>query len=580
MKKFLWVLATLILIAVGWYVYSQRGAPGDTDAEAAALLSYVPADAAYVVAPLQTMPPQMVADLLKQAEPALKVWASMVADMRKALTEQDNQGSRQLLVLFDVLGDEFRGKSMVEGVEHTGVGRSGLSAIYAIDLVPVMRVKLDDSAKMVALIERVNDEGGLELERRNFAGNPLWRLSALELDGAALRPVVAIAEDYLVITVVPADTSDEVMRSMIGLDKPALSLAQSGELATRAASLGLLPYSVGYIDTGKLLTKLTRADGPVAPAFLAALGQSKPSLDPTCLGEIDGLAKRFPGMSFGYSKLDAKGSIVRMLFEFDAETSAELIKLRAPMPGGPMPGDTAIFDFGFAVSLKELPGVVERLTGRVTKEPFACTELAPLNAMTDEVVKAFKNPAVFAAAPMVSGLRVVLDDLSFGPDGSTPSGSGTILLGSDNPQSLIGMVKGVVPLLGELQIPTDGSAVLLPEMPGLPGAMPPMKLAQTDKMLGIAIGDIDDAQLKSRLTLDPSYQPAIRYGFSGRMFTVLADGLDQVANTMLEGEEQSKMLAQGKLMRDIYPGLFDHSEVVMEFTERGVEIRQDTRMVQ
>lgn len=584
MNKLLGALALVLVLAAGWWLYTQRGAdtPGlpmavETDASAASLLEFIPAESAYVAAPLQALPEDLARSLLAQAEPILAALPSLLSDWRTALDESaDQDAAQQMRGVLDALEAEFKGKSLEQSIAHVGMAPNGLVALYAIDLVPVARVRLDSAQRMREFFERMQTAAGSPLQRSEFEGHSLWTLPAEQLAEAPLKPLIALVDQDLVISMVPVADAGPLTRRMLGLDKPANSLAASGELARRATELGFLPYIVGYLDNARLLSQASKPSGETARGFLEALKQSPPELAEICHTELAQVAGNFPGASFGYTRLDGDGNVARMVWHVEETIAGELLKLRAAMPGGPEVGEDALFAFGVALSLKELPGVVGRLAARISAAPYACKELAFLNQAATDAGKGINNPAVFAAGPMAFGLQLVIDDFSLSADGQTPNGSGMLLLGSDNPQSLIGMAKGFVPQLAQLQVPTDGKAVALPTMPGSPPGLPPTFIAQSEKVLAISIGEPEEARLAKRLRLDPAWQPVISSSASGRVYEVIGRAIETAIADMPDNAEKRELSAQARIMIETQSRLFSRSDFVLEFSQRGIELEQAT----
>ncbi|MCK7595036.1 hypothetical protein [Pseudomarimonas salicorniae] len=577
MNKLLWALALVALAVVGWLLFnrSQDAAlSGLTSVSPAAseMLEFIPADTPYALAALQPVPDEVADAMWAQAESSMAMWPQMAGELREKLAESADPGDASMLKLLDALEAEFKGKTLRESAGHIGLPSAGFGAIYGIGPLPVMRVRLADPAKLEALIGRIQASAGLDLAQKQLGEARYWTLPDSPEAPPAL-PLLAVIGDQMVLTVHPLAGGEALLRQLLGLDKPALSQAAEGELVRRAGELGFLPYAVGYVDNLQLLRQLTDADQSPNAALWQAMQKPVPQLDETCRLEFEGLARTLPGASFGISRLDATGNAMRSVFHLSPEISTELLKLRAPMPGGDPSGDEAIASFGLALSLQALPGVVSRLAARVTDAPYACADLQSLNSMAAEAGKQINNPAVFAAAPMVYGLMASLDRFEIASGDAAPAVEGTLVLGSDNPASLIGMAKGFVPQLAQLEVPADGTPVKLPEIPGSPPGTPELMVAQSERLLGFATAPMAD-RLKDRLVLDPDYQPLLAAQVRPRLYELIADAMEQAMAAMPEGREKEQMQLQVRLMRESYAKGFSQSTFTLEFTERGVEMVQ------
>lgn len=577
MNKLLAALALILLAVAGWFLFGRQDGPWLTggavkvSAEGSALLDYIPADTPYVLAGLQPVPEAVAEAMWAQAEASVAVWPQLLTGMRSDLAREGSEGAEATLKLLDALEAEFRGKSLPDVIDHLGLPRTGVGAVYGIGPLPVARIALTDATRIEGLIERLQAAGGFELERRELGAARYWTLPA-DAMAPPLRPLLALIDNQLVISLHPAEGSDALLRQLLGLDKPAQSQADSGDLAQRATELGFLPYAVGFVDSLRLFDQLTDPDHPSTTVLRAALKAPLPELDATCRSELRAMAARFPGLSIGLTRFDADGNTVRSIFHTDADIAAELLKLRAPMPGGDFAQDEALLSLGMALSLKELPGVVSRLAARVTEAPYACAELAPLNAAAAEAGKGINNPAVFAAAPVLNGLRLSIDRLSLPQGPLAPDASGSLLIGSDNPASLIGLARSFVPELASLQVPADGTPVPLPALPNAPPDLPAIEVAMSGDVLGLATAD-SAASLGQRLRRDAGYQPLFAGQVRPALYELIADFMEFSANG-LAGSEREQMLLQARLMRETYARTFTQSVFSVEFSERGVEMVQ------
>jgi hypothetical protein len=496
----------------------------------------------------------------------------MLQDLRGKFSEDDGEGAKTALKVLDALEAEFRGKTLRQSAEHLGLPGVGVGAVYGIGPLPVARVQLADPARLDAFIDRLQNAAGFELVKQQIAGAHYWTLP-VSAGAPPMLPLLAVVGDHLLLAVQPKAGGEPLLRQLLGLDKPARSQADGGEFARRAGELGFLPYAVGYVDSLRLFQQAIDPARPASASLWQALDKSVPQLDETCRREIEDIVGQFPGISLGMSRFDAQGNSVRSVLHIAPEIAAELVKLRAPMPGGDPASDDAIASFGVAFSLQALPGVVSRLAARITEAPYACDDLAPLNAAAAEAAKGINNPAVFAAAPMVFGLAASLDRFDYTPDSTAPQAEGTLLLGGDNPQSLVGMAKGLVPQLAQLEVPNDGTPVKLPALPGSPPGTPELMVAQSDRLLGLATVE-SAGKLSSRLKLDPEYQPLLAARVRPRMYQLIADAMQRIAVEMPDSADKEQIQLQIRLMRESYAKAFSQATFSIEFSERGLEVVQ------
>jgi len=476
--------AVVVVVALSggaaWWLLG-RGPGGGGEA---APLSYVPAASPYVFANLEPLPQPVIDKAMQQSAELSALYKDIFATLRDGLAKSEKPEDQRALALFDALIAEVDGKTPQQVIDAVGLDIRGRSAIYGIGVVPVLRMEVADPERFRAFIGRMEKAAGTPLTTAKLETVDYWTLRP---EAAPLMGIAALIGKHFVLTLAPANAEPAVLRTLLGLDKPATSVLDSGDLTALNTEYGYLPYFSGYVDSRKLLAAITTRSA-VDQAFLTAVGAEPPKIDEVCKKELGEMAAAWPRMSVGYEVFEPTRNVSRFVVETRPDIATELMKLRAPMPGLGKHSESALMNFGLSLKLSALPGVVGGFAGKVASAPWQCSELAPLNAAFGEAAKNINNPAVFAAAPVFSGVHVLLNtfDMDFAA-GSEPSGTGVLLIGSDNPTSLIGMAKGFVPQLAELDIPTDGSVVALPALPGVPPALQG-HVASSDKVIGIGIG--------------------------------------------------------------------------------------------
>lgn len=570
MKKLGVVVLLAAMGAAAWWFLGRGPAGGGGDA---APLSYVPADSPYVFANLEPLPQPVIDKAMQQSAQLSGMYKDIFATVREGLAKSDKPEDQRVLALFDALIAEFDSKTPQQVIDAIGLDIRGRSAIYGIGVLPVLRMEVADPERFRAFIGRMEKAAGTPLGTAKLETLDYWTMRP---DAAPLMGVAALIGKHFVLTLAPADAEPAVLRTLLGLDKPAKSVLDSGDLTALNTEYGYLPYFSGYVDSRKLLAAIT-ANSAVDQAFLTAVGAEQPKIDEVCLKELGEMAAAWPRLSVGYEVFEPTRNVSRFVVEARPDIATELMKLRAPMPGLGKHSESSLMNFGLSFKLSALPGVVGGFAGKVTSAPWQCSELAPLNKAFEEAAKNINNPAVFAAAPVFSGVHVVLNtfDMDFAA-GSEPTGTGVLLIGSDNPASLIGMAKGFVPQLATLDIPADGSVIALPALPGMPPALQG-HVASSDKVIGIGIGgDEVKSALPQLLTADPAQQPLFVMGLSSAIYVKFADAMAAEAAKSAEASpEAAEMLKQqAELMRNVYTTLFSRVDSRIELSEKGIELRQ------
>ena len=568
------LLLVAVLAAGGWFLFGRDGklatalpgATGDADAP----LAYVPADTPYLIANLDSLPKDKLEVWLQQSDAMTQMWRTQfdMALAKLASEEPENPGTRWL----KALDAEFRGKTVMQSIEMLGIDLQGRSAIYGIGLVPVARMALGDPEAFRSFVARVETAAGEKIPTARVDDIDYWQFTDAD---APLRGILALQGRHLVMTLAPAN-DDGALRTLLGVDKPAASLRDGGELPELNARYGYTPYATGYVDTARVVALLTAAPTPLETAFLGALDVTKPDVDAVCQAEYAALAQAVPRLVFGYTELEPKRSVGVSHLELREDIAKDLMTLRAPMPGLAA-AEGSLFNFGLSLKLAQLPALASKWAGAVQSAPWQCASLQELNTAFAEGSTQLNNPAVFAAAPVFEGVHAIATRFAMPQPGQEPDFAGKLLIGSPNPAALIGMAQSFAPQLASLQLKPDGEVKAVRPMPGMPTTMP-AHVAMTDKLLGIAVGAGEEATLVQAMGINPAQQPLLVVGYSGAAF---AQFFEQMQSTMEAAEEdeakREEMRRSVEMMRKMY-AMIRRIEMRVEFDETGVVIHQSADM--
>ena len=472
------------------------------------------------------------------------------------------------LKLIDAIKSEVAGKDAQGLMDLLGVSPQTHFAVYGIGLVPVLRLELAKPDNLRATIARIEGKTGIKLTTGKVGTLDYWVVEGNKGD-SPLRGVFAISGKQLVATIAPLKAADADMRTLFGLDKPAKSLAQSGDLTTVNKRLGYLSYGSGYFDSVRLMTVLKAPPSPLETAFLSAMGEKKPSIDPVCAGEYDAIAATWPRASIGYTNLSAKHMALRGVLETKPEIAKDLMGLRAPMPGMAL-AQNALFDFGFSANLAGLPALATKYADATAKTPWKCPQLANLNESFEKSKTQLTNPMVAGYAPIFHGFHAIVDQLTLKDGQSMPDIAAVIAIGSDNPASLLGMAGAIAPDIAKLGLKPDGVPKVLPPIPGSPLTQP-MQAAMLEKVLGVSIGAGEEAKLGDAMKSDIAQQPLFAGGGKGDVYRLIAQFERKAAAALTDPAAKQSMEQQAKMM-DMYADWFKRFDLRVELTETGIEL--------
>ena len=252
-------------------------------------LAFAPAATPYVFANLKPLPKPVLESWLALAAPYNQVQGEMLAALRADLGALPPV-VQALVPLLEVT----QGKLSYAGFEEMGLRPEGLSALYGIGLVPVLRMELGDADKFRKLVADYEHKRGAALPVEKIEKQDYWRLASPEPETPAL--ILAIVEQHLVVTV-DIGSKGPSLAELLGLRRPERSVLDSGELAELNDAYDFTPYGTFLLDNRRLAGALSGKDAQTAAALLPS---------PACQAELAGLAEAVPRTLAGYEQLEAK----------------------------------------------------------------------------------------------------------------------------------------------------------------------------------------------------------------------------------------------------------------------------------
>jgi hypothetical protein len=335
-------------------------------------------------------------------------------------------------------------------------------------------------------------------------------------------------------------------------------------------------YGSGYFDSAKLVAVLKAPATPLENSFLAAMGEKeKPKVDATCAKEYDALAAAWPGANFGVNELNPQHVAVRGVLQTRADIAKDLMTLRAAMPGMDAAKDS-FFHFGVSLDLTKLPELATKYADATASSPWQCPQLTGLNKTMEQSKTNANNPMVIGYAPKFHGLHAIVDKLELKDDSPMPDIAGVLVIGSNDPNSLLAMAGSFMPDIAKVGLKFDGAPKALPSLPGLPPNTP-VFAAMTDKLLAISIGAGEDAKLAAAMKLDDTQQPLLAAGARSDIYHLIAKQMRKTAQTQQDPQTQAMMERQAKSM-DMEADWFKRAELRIETTEQGIELHESIDM--
>ncbi len=538
----------------------------------ATILSYVPADSPYVFAAPAPMPDAVRDKLGASNKEVLQSYRTIVAS---ALDQQvgDVEGVPQ-----DPEQRE-RIKAVVEGLvdmveedgtmPEAGIDRDSTGAIYGVGLLPVLRVSLSDDALFDAAFSKLEEDAGQKMEVASVEDVP-YRY----LDFEQARLIVATNADQLVVSVVPTELSQDHLKSVLGIDLPARSIAQSGYLDTLAEKYGYQSYGVGFVDFERIVATFLDNPSGVDAELMALMDYDASSLTDVCRAEIRSVAAIGPRLVTGYTDVSTDNLKSNTVLELRSDIAAGLASLTAPVPGLGSARD-GLLSFGMSFSIPALREFYSARLEALEADPYECELFADMQrdlAAGRDKLNQPVPPVVYS----LTGFLAVIDNIS-GLDiksGQPPTDIDmSFLVATNNAQSLVAMGAMFSPEIATLNLQPDGKPVKLPLPPVATGTIDSAYVAMTDEALAISVGNGGESRLESMLAAAPSVpSPFLSMDIdAARYYSFLGEAM-ALGDDEGDSDEGAEIVQATSDMMKSFGDVFSRIAVDIQFTERGIEI--------
>ena len=181
-------------------------------------------------------------------------------------------------------------------------------------------------------------------------GQTYWRLGKAD---EKLAGIMAVREGDLVLSIIPKDASEDLIKRLLGVTLPDASLAAAGTIEALNQQYGYQPYGSGFVDVVRVTQALIGEKTGIEAEFMRALGAEDPKLSEVCKTEFLSIAQNFPRMVAGYHEMTASSMRMDLLLQVKPELAKPLSELVAPVPGLGA-SSQALVDFGFSINMQKL----------------------------------------------------------------------------------------------------------------------------------------------------------------------------------------------------------------------------------
>ncbi|MGH8041210.1 MAG: hypothetical protein ACREPN_04100, partial [Rudaea sp.] len=516
---------------------------------------------------LEPMPAAVTTQWSKHMQEYLPVLATNYERMLDTLAStKTSPDDARFIKIARVLVNELKTHANWDKLRAIGFKPAARVVFYGVGLAPVLRVELGDAAAFKAEVARIEQQTGEKLTVAKTGNQEYWQVGS---DKA--MAIVAVEGSHLVVTFAPANANDTLKQTLLGMTRPAQSLADAGTLQALARQYGYSPYGEGFVDFTRLAARLSNplagSDLEIAKAF----GVPTSGIDAQCKNEYAALAEKFPRWVMGAQELTPRRVRIDAQMELEPALAKQLAAAMTAAPGTGAAGE-GIVDISVAVPLLKLKDFWIAQADAVAAKPFACAQLTELNASFAQM-KAKLDITVPPPFSDLTGLRFVLDKAE-PRTGSMPDFAGRLLYGSSNPAAALAMAQLTVPGLKDLKVAADSKPVALPLPPGmLPANAPPLFVAMSDKAIAVGAGTGEDAKLGAFLAAPAATEPEfLRVHFSGAMYGLLGRFTQQVS-AKLPPDKAAQIANQSQLF-NIYEKWIRSADITFTANASGIALQE------
>lgn len=549
MRIKVWAIAIALVVA-GAACGKKDGVkkPGVIPSGPDGWVHYIPADSPLVIANLAPVPESLVNWAADGLAPLAAVAEKALGD---ELAKSTDETERAVLT-------ELQGKLSRQGLADIGVSLTPRFAVYSIGLSLAMRLELADGQRFRGFIERLEQAAGKPMVRASLEGVEYLRASDEE---AAV--IIVLRDKDVTVGIMHAKASDLVLPVLLGVQRPEVSVADTGVLPKLVDQYKLMGVSTGYFDTHALMRMLTGRASAVSQSTLTASGVDLSQLaTPACQKEMDSLAAIAPRLVFDYTAIQPPRLDTVGVIELRSDIARDLAGVQAPVHGlGDASSRPRMFALGVGLDLEKAIGWLHAKARGVVAAPYQCPALAELNELMGDLDRELAGMQG-AMPPFLAGFRgvaMVIEDLQMG--GFIPSGAGYVVLGVAQPMAVIEMVGAFLPQLAQVQVKAGGAPT--PVTTGVPG-LDPVHVTVQGSWLGAAVGKGMSEQMVAALRATPPGQGP---------FMVMAYDYARFIE-MIQASSGAQMGADEKLLMDAMGKLLGFTVANMRFEPHGLVIHQ------
>ncbi len=457
-------------------------------------LSYVPADTPFVFANIQPINEhqfKIQSRLLAFSLP------SQIATLRR-LSQKSKAHNPQLAGLLDAIANELDQGNLQAFAQHSGIRIKGLTAIYGIGLIPVVRFQISDVAAFQAMLQRLQNGYGQAFPKAMLGKQAYWHIT---LGKAPLQLLIAVEDQQGVLALAPGKAKPELLKRILGIQRPGKSLQSTNQLSELADHHG---YRKDSIITDIHIDRIVKTIFSDKDPMLRTLLKNKASvLSANCAVGAKRIASHVPEISAGATRIEANQLDSRV----DIRLAPGIIKAFSALPTY-LPGlksiDKAPLAILVAIPIAKIRDFWIAQADAVAAQPFTCGKLTNLNRV---FARMRDNLPKLGIPPIgeLTGVGVAIDQLPAQHAAGKMAGlRAQVVVTSSNPRGLLALSRATVPGLRNAKIKPDSVPVLINAPKLATRITEPLWLALSPHRIGVGVGQNENEKLAKLMKAAPA----------------------------------------------------------------------------
>ena len=572
-------LVLLTIVAVTLSACSKQPVEASASAlvSSEGLLKYVPADTPYLLATPVALPDDVLDKLEPQVDVTLHMYPALIKGILTSVIAGKEAAGEDAGELQDAIPfvDELGSLLSIEGLRAAGIDRDSRVVMYGVGVLPVIRTTLSDGTLLEAAFARLEEAAANKMSVATI-GNYEYRFAGDD-EG---RVIVAIMDNELVISLVPAELSEEQLKAVLGLTLPEENIAETRTLKHIADKYGFKDYLVGFMDIERLASVFLDDQSGVNAELLSMIDYDDSKMSDACKNDLRSIAGVMPRIVIGYTDVNIEKLSSKAVFELRQDLAAGISTMTGAVPGlGSDQG--GLFSMGMSTDLLAARDFYAGRLDAMEADPYECEEFSDFQATVAAGREILDQPVPPVAYGFKGFLAVVEDIEGLDLQNEIPPTSidMRLLVSIDNAEGLLAMGAMFSPELAALDLEPDGEPVRL-EMGQLAALGQTVHIAMTDDAIAVSVGEGTEDRLGAMLAAsvnDPSPFMAFEMD-AARYYDSIGDAMMTDGDGDIESMQELQEAMQA--MMNMAKESLSRLSITVDFTEHGIELNSTVHLTQ